>query len=231
MNIRYLIGTAVLVAAPHFAHAAGFDYKVRQDFFAGFSGDKVAFERAMKAAEAAIAESPNDSAEALAWHGAGLLSLSGPKFQQGDFAGGADLWTKAETEMDQAGKLDPKNPAVLIPRAAAWFAASRFTPPQMGTPVLMKAIADYETVYEVQKSYFDKLDIHMRSELLFGLADGNARLGESAKAREWFGKLAALGPKSGHLEQAEAFLKGDKYEVKGIGCAGCHSAGPSGGSK
>ena len=226
LNNRYIIAAALALSAPSFLCAAKFDDKVRNDFFAGFAGDRAAFDRGMKAAEEAIAESPHDAAEALAWHGAGLLSIAGPKFAQGDFANGMQIWTKANEEMRKAGQMEPRNLGVLIPRASAWFAASRATPPEMTGPVLAQAVADYETVYELQKPYFDKLDIHMRSELLFGLADGTARQGNSDKAREWFEKLAALGPKSGHLEQAELFLKGDKYVVKGVGCAGCHTGTP-----
>ena len=226
LNIKQIIAAALLLSAPSFLRAAKFDDKVRNDFFAGFAGNQAAFERAMKAAGEAIAESPGEAAEALAWHGGGLLFLSGPKFAQGDFANGMQMWTKANEEMTRAGELEPRNPGVLIPRAAAWFAASRNAPPEMGAPILAQAVADYETVYDLQKAYFDKLDIHMRSELLFGLADGTARKGEKVKAREWFEKLAALGPKSGHLEQAELFLKGESYTVNGIGCAGCHTGTP-----
>jgi tetratricopeptide (TPR) repeat protein len=223
LNIRYILGAAVLLAVPSFAPAAGFDYKVRNDFFAGFAGDKVAFDRAMKAAEQAISDSPGDAAEAMSWHGSGLLAMAGTKFAEGDVAGGMQLWAKAAQEMDKAGEMAPRNIGVLIPRAASWFVASRQAPPQLAEPILAKALADYETVYEIQKTYFDRLDVHMRSELLFGMADGYARQGNSAKARERFEQLAALGPKSGHLAQAELFLKGEKYTVKGIGCAGCHA--------
>ena len=229
LNIKHLVAAALLLAQPLFLRASKFDYKVRQDFFAGFAGNQEAFDRAMKNAELAIAESPSESAEALAWHGAGLLLLSGPKFAAGDIATGIQLWTKANDEMKKAGELEPKNPGVLIPRAASWFAASRQAPEEMGAPILAQALADYETVYELQKTYFDKLDIHMQSELLFGLADGYARKKDAAKAREYFEKLAALGPKSGHQEQAQLFLKGEQYAVKGVGCVGCHSGGPSAG--
>jgi tetratricopeptide (TPR) repeat protein len=159
----------------------------------------------------------------MSWHGAGQLLLSGRSFNQGDVARGAELWSNALNEMDEAGKREPDNPAILIPRAAAWFAASRNAPPEMGEPLLKKAIADYEHVYDLQKDYFDRLNIHMKSELLFGLADGWARAGDSAKAHSYFEKLAALGPDSGHKEQAEHYLAGERYEVKGIGCAGCHT--------
>ena len=71
LNNRYTIAAALALAAPSLLCAAKFDDKVRNDFFAGFAGDKAAFDRGMKAAEEAIAESPNDAAEALSWHGAG----------------------------------------------------------------------------------------------------------------------------------------------------------------
>ena len=206
---------AALAIAPLWA--AHFDDKVRGDFFAGFAGDNAAFERAMQNS------ATDPSAEAMAWHGGGLMVLSGQKFQQGDYAAGGDLWARGVAEMDKAGAMEPDNPAVLIPRAAVWFVASRQAPPDRGRPLIEKAVADYEHVYELQQAYFDKLDTHMRSELLFGLADGHARLGNADKARGYFEKLAAIGPASGHLEQAQLYLKGEKYAIQGLGCVGCHS--------
>lgn len=215
--IAAAFSVVVLSAAGHF------DDKVRNDFFAGLAGDQAALQRAMAASEDAIANDPHFAAEAKSWHGAGLLFMSGQKFQQGDTAAGADLWARANKEMDEAGQMEPDNPAVLIPRAAAWFAASRNTPPEMGAPILKKALADYEHVYQLQAPIFDRLGTHPRSELLFGLADGYARDGNAEKARFYFTKLAALGPQSGHQQQAELYLKGEKYTVTGIGCAGCHT--------
>jgi tetratricopeptide (TPR) repeat protein len=213
----------IAVAFGSFAQAAHFDDKIRGDFFAGFAGDKPSMERALAASEAAIAENPKGAAEAMAWHGGGLMILAGEKFRQGDYAAGGDLWSKAVAEMDKAGELEPDNPAILIPRAAVWFAASRRSPPDMGKPLLEKAIADYEHVYQMQTAYFDKLDIHMRSELLFGLADGYSRNGNPEKARLFFEKLVAVGSAGGHFEQAKLYLKGEKYTVEGAGCVGCHT--------
>jgi hypothetical protein len=76
----------------------------------------------------------------------------------------------------------------------------------------------------LQRAHFDRLGIHPRSELLFGLADGYSRAGDAEKARVYFEKLAALGSQSGHLEQAKLYLAGDKYTVRGVGCVGCHVA-------
>lgn len=219
--IAVVISAAALVTS---LSAARFDDKVRNDFFAGFAGDSAALERGMALSGQAVAADPNGSAEALAWHGSGLLFLSGRQFQRGDMPGGMEMWTKAMAEMDKAGEMEPDNVAVLIPRAASWFGASRNIPPEMAKPILAKALADYEHVYELQRTQFDTLGIHPRSELLFGLADGYFRAGDAVKARVYFEKLAALGAESGHLEQAKLFLAGEKYTVRGTGCVGCHVA-------
>jgi tetratricopeptide (TPR) repeat protein len=225
MLLNRVIQPSVMLLPVSALFGAGhFDDKVRDDFFAGLRGDRAALERAMAEAEAAIDNDPHFAAEAKAWHGTGLLFQSGQKFQQGDLAVAGQLWDQAIREMDEAGKSEPDNPAVLIPRAAAWFTASRTTPPEMGKPVLEKALADYEHVYDLQKGFFDRLDIHNRSELLFGLADGYARDDQPEKARAWFEKIVTLGPQGGHYEQARQYLNGEKYSVTGIGCAGCHTS-------
>ena len=210
------------LAIPALFGAQRLDFAVRNDFFAGFSGNQDAFERAMKASSEVIAASPDDCAEALAWHGSGLSLLAGRKFQAGDYEAGGGMWARGNAEMERAGKMAPDAIGVLIPRAAAWFAASRGMPKEQGTPLLKKAIADYEHVYELQKDIFDGLNIHNKSELLFGMADGYARLENAEKARLYFEKLAALGAGSGHLQQARSYLDSGKYTVTGVGCAGCH---------
>src|SRR5215467_9769056 len=60
-----------------------FDMKVRADFFSGFAGDRDAFNRAMKVCDETLAKNPKH-AEALVWHGSGLLFISGDDFRKGD---------------------------------------------------------------------------------------------------------------------------------------------------
>ena len=57
-----------------------FDYLVRGDFFAGMAGNQARFDKAMKVCEDALAKNP-DHAEALVWHGGGLIWRAGQAFQ------------------------------------------------------------------------------------------------------------------------------------------------------
>src|SRR5882757_11090190 len=101
-----------------------FDFKVREDMFAGMDGDTAAFERAMKLIADTLAADP-DHAQALVWRGDGRLFLAGQAFQRGAIAEGRALSDQGIADMMRAVKLAPDDLAVRIPRATglAPFAA------------------------------------------------------------------------------------------------------------
>jgi tetratricopeptide (TPR) repeat protein len=200
-----------------------FDDLVRGDFFAGVSGNKEALDRGMKKTEEILANEPNH-AEAKVWHGSGLMTRSGEAFQKGDFQNGMSLWQQALKEMEQAVQLDPTNVGVLIPRGAVLITASRFTPPEMGKPILEVGVADFEKVLKLQEAYFSSLGTHPRGELLTGIAEGWSRLGNQDKARQYFERIASELSGSVYEQKARAWLE-NKPEVKSpafFNCSGCH---------
>ena len=219
---RTLFTLAIALAASQDVWGAErFDHTVRNDFFSGFAGNTEALERAMKVCEVVLAENPR-LAEALVWHGAGLFFQSGIAFRGGDQAKGSEMIQRGLAEMDLAVEIAPDSIAVRIPRGSALLTASRRIPvPDLARQLLAKGVADYETVYEIQKSYLDKLGDHPRGELLFGIAEGQHRLGNEAKAREYFEKLLAAGKASGHEAAAKEWM--DTKTITGsVKCSGCH---------
>jgi tetratricopeptide (TPR) repeat protein len=219
------LGVALVSAVPGLraqTPPARFDQQVRTDFFTGFAGNAAHLQRAMEICERVLAENP-DHAEALVWHGSGLLYQSGQAFQAGDSARGGELWSRALGEMNRAVALDPDNVAVLIPRGAVLLQATRNSPPAVARPLLEQAVADYEKVLALQASYFATLGDHPKGELLFGLAEGSARLGRADKAREYFARLIADAPGSGQTVRAREFIeKGQLPPLNGMTCIGCH---------
>lgn len=201
-----------------------FDFLVREGFFAGFAGDQTALERGMKVCEDTLAKNPNH-AEALVWHGGGLLFIAGQAFQKGDIRKGVELWERGLKEMDRAVELEPSNVGVLIPRGASLLTASRFVQDKAaGRALLEKGVGDYEKVLELQKPYFARLSGHARGELLFGLAEGWARLGNSEKARAYFQRIVSECKDSGRQPQAAAWLeKGTLAGTDPMSCTGCHT--------
>lgn len=201
-----------------------FDYLVRGDFFAGYAGDQQALDRGMKLCEDTLAKNPNH-AEALVWHGGGLIFRAGQAFQKSDIKTGMELWDRGLKEMDRAAELGPNNVGVLIPRGASLLTASRFVQDKpTGRALLEKGVGDYEKVLEIQKPYFSKLTSHARSELLFGLAEGWWRLGNIEKARGYFQRIVNECRDSGRNPQAVAWLeKGTLSGTDAMSCSGCHT--------
>jgi tetratricopeptide (TPR) repeat protein len=205
--------------------AERFDHQVRNDYFAGFAGDKAALERAMQKTEAVLAAEPQH-AEAMVWHGGGLFYLSGQLFRQGDQAKGMELYGKGIGMMKQAVALAPKNIGVRIPRGAILMSAARQMPPQMAESLREDALNDYLTVYEMQKSSLDQLGTHPRGELLLGIADSYSRKGDAAKAEEFFTMLREKLPENSPYARSAAkwFETKQVLPTAQAGCFGCHTA-------
>ena len=200
-----------------------FDMLVREDFFAGMSGDSARFEKAMKVTEETLSKDPNH-AEAKVWHGSGVLFRAGQAFQKGDFQQGMKAWDQGLAEMEQAVNSAPSNIAVLIPRGASLIAMSRFTPPEFAKPILQTAVADYEKVLKIQEPTFAQMSAHSKGELLLGLADGWNRLGNAEKAKQYFTRMQSELPGSVYERKAQAWLE-NRPESKSpefFNCSGCH---------
>lgn len=202
--------------------AQRFDYLVRADFFAGIAGNEARLKKAMDLCETTLGENPKH-AEALVWHGAGILFQSGRAFQAGDFGKGGTLWERGLKEMNDAVALEPNNVGVLIPRGATLLMATRNLQPAQARPLIESALRDYERVLTAQTPIFDSMGDHAKGELLFGLADGYHRLGEHARARTYFERLIKDAPTSGQAPKAKEWLATGKVPAStGAGCVGCH---------
>ncbi len=199
-----------------------FDYVVRADFFSGAAGDDARLLKVLETCEQALEKNPNH-AEARVWHGAALLVRAGQAFQKGDMSTGGPLFDRGIKEMNDALALAPNNPGVLIPRGAVLFEATRNMSPQMAKPLLQSAVENYQRALEIQAPTFAALGDHAKGELLFGLAEGWSRLGETEKARRYFERVISDAPSSGQTPKARAWIEtGSIPKTSGMQCVGCH---------
>jgi len=212
----------LVVALAHAQQPRRFDYQVRADFFAGVAGDEARLAKVVELCERTLAENPKH-AEALVWHGASVFVRAGQAFQKGDMAVGGQLFDRALKEMNDAVALAPDNPGVLIPRSAVLFEGTRGMPPEIARPLLESAVAGYEHVLDLQAGYWSTLGDHAKGELLFGLAEGSARLGRLDQARAYFQRLITDAPSSGQTPKAKQWIEsGTIPKSNGTSCVGCH---------
>ena len=194
---------------------------VRQDFFDGMRGDAAALDRAQKLCEDTLAKNPNH-AEALVWHGGILAARSSQAFRKGDRDTGLQLYTKGTGEMDRAVSLAPQSPAVRIPRGAVYLVMAHYVPEPEHTKLLERGVADYETTLSAQAAYFTTLSLHAREQLLYGLTDGYAMLGETDKARATYERMQHDAAGSELLPRAAERAAG--HTVAGdTPCEQCHA--------
>jgi tetratricopeptide (TPR) repeat protein len=221
--LTWLVTAAVTVAAQDApAGSQRFDYLVRADFFAGAAGDEARLQKVIEFCERTLAENPQ-RAEAMVWHGAAILVRAGSAFQRGDTTAGQPLFERGVGEMNDAVTIAPSNPGVLIPRGAVLFEATRRMPAEIARPLVRSAVANYERALEVQAPIFATLGDHAKGELLFGLAEGYSRLGDTAKARQYFERLIADAPTSGQTAKAREWMtSGVVPATNGMSCVGCH---------
>lgn len=199
-----------------------FDMKVRVDFFAGFAGNGEALARGMKACEEELARNPK-SAQALVWHGGGLLFHAGAAFRGDDQAKGIDLWTSGLKEMQTAVDMEPDSVPVRIARGAVLLTSSRYVPATMAKPLIVDGVADYRRTYELQAPSFAMLDVHSRGELLFGIAEGYSRLGDGDKARAYFEQIRKDLPGTPYAKRADLWMEKGSIPADQTRCVGCHT--------
>ena len=203
--------------------AVRFDFKVREDMFAGMDGDAESFDRAMKTIADTLAADP-DHAQALVWRGDGRLFLAGQAFQRGAIAEGRKLSDEGIADMMRAVKIAPDDLGVRIPRATGLAPfANGIRPYDSAAADRLTRIAleDFEFALKANAPRWEKLDEHDRGELLGALAENWLRLGDSAKARPYLDRMTAELPGTPYAANA-ALRRTDATAKKPLTCLGCH---------
>ncbi|HTS76151.1 MAG TPA: hypothetical protein VMG40_08105 [Bryobacteraceae bacterium] len=199
-----------------------FDFKVRNFFFAGLAGDRASLDKGMKICDGILSNDPKQP-EALVWHGTGLMTESREAFEKGDQKSGGELWQRGVDEMDQAAELAPDDLGVRIVRGAVLLTASQYVPQEAARPLIEKGLTDYEKAYSVQGPDLSHLGTHERGELMIGLADGYARLGQRDKAEQWFERIQKDLPETPYAKSATTWLLTRNLAPREAGCLSCHT--------
>ncbi len=200
-----------------------FDFQVRNYFFAGLAGDRASLDKGMKICENILASDPKQP-EALVWHGTGLVTESRQAFEKGDQKTGGELWQRGLDEMDQAAELAPNDLGVRIVRGAVLLVASQYLPQEAAHPLIEKGVSDYEKAYSVQGPDLSQLGTHKSGELMIGLADGYARLGQTDKAEQWFERIQKDLPETPYAKSATTWLLTKNLAPRDAGCQSCHTS-------
>lgn len=216
------IAAVIILAAGTLLSQDRFDFKVRNYFFAGMAGDAASLQKGMQICEQILAKDPKQP-EALVWHGTGLISQSRQAFDKGDQQNGEVLWQRGLDEMDQAEAMAPNDLGVRIVRGAVLLVASQYLPSEAAHPLIEKGLSDYEKAYSVQGPDLTRLGTHKSGELMIGMADAYARLGQQEKAQQWFERIQKELPNTPYANSASTWLETKTLAPRKAGCLSCHT--------
>lgn len=202
---------------------------VREDIFAGFmTNDMVRFEAGMRKLDDLIAVNP-DVPNVIAWRAGTKLFLSVRAYEAGRKEQFEKTYETAVADLARARKLSADSPnelsAVLAITGGVFTVFSDRLPEKLRKEGWTKVAENYAALRDVQKPFFDKLPLHMRGEVLSGLAQAAQRLG-SPDADSLLGEVITTLPDSVYATRAKVWRDKPELAAKSsIACLTCHDAG------
>lgn len=200
---------------------------VREDIFAGFlQNDATRMARGEKNIELLMEQRPESKAELLAWKGGATLYHAVRAFEakrQDEFK---QKYQLALDTFEQAHKLQPGNPGVAAVEGGSNALFADQLPKELQAAAWERAYTSYKLLWKMQGAMADKLPVHLKGEMLGGLAQSAIRTGRTEEANQYLDKILAVLPGSPYEPIAKQWKANPKSaEGSSITCMTCHDGG------
>jgi tetratricopeptide (TPR) repeat protein len=200
---------------------------VREDTFGGFIEDDMArFERGVQKTQQYLDENATN-ADAANWMAASRVYRAVQAFERGDAAAGDRIMQDALTAMDAAVAQAPNSLGIRATAGGtlAYF-ASRL-PERHYKAALQKAREHYAALYAAQAPALAQFPLHIKGELLAGVAETEFRVGDRDKALTFLNKIVTEMPDTAYGQKAAAWLKSPERVDRDarLVCQSCHEPG------
>lgn len=200
---------------------------VREDIFAGFLTDNMdRLVRGEKNIQALLEKRPSAKAELLAWQGGATLYRAvrahennrGEEFQQ--------KYQQALGLFSQALQLGPNNSGVAAVIGGSYVIFGDRLPKENRAAAWSQTYDSYQVLWKQQGPVVDKLPVHLRGELLGGLAQAALRTGRTEEAAQHLDKILAVLSNTPYEPIAKKWKADPKSAANtSITCMSCHESG------
>ena len=200
---------------------------VREDIFAGFlAGDMERFSRGERNIQTLLEKRPTAKPDLLAWKGLAALYRAvlahennrGDEFQS-NYRAALDLFS-------QARQLGPENAGVAAVTGGTYVLFGDRLPKENRAAAWLEAYDSYQILWKQQAPIVDKLPVHIRGELLGGLAQSAQRSGRTQEAAQYIDKILELMRDTPYERVARKWKKNPETAAgSSITCLSCHESG------
>jgi tetratricopeptide (TPR) repeat protein len=200
---------------------------VREDIFAGFrQGDMDRLARGEKRIELLLEQRPAETPALLAWKASALLYRAVRAHEASRREEFNEKYSQAIELLARAKRLGPDDLGATATTAGVYaFLADRL-PETLRGAAWSTAYESFQTLWKRQARDIEKLPLHMRGELLGGLAESAQRTGRTQEVAEYLDKILAVAPDTAYAEAAQRWKKDPKAATATrLTCLSCHAGG------
>ncbi len=198
---------------------------VREDIFAGFlSDDMDRFTRGEKNIDLLMEKRPAAKAELLAWKGGATLYRAVRAYENNRKDEFQKHYQHALDLFSEARQLDKHEGGVDAVMGGSYIVFADRLPKENRAAAWAQAYASYKELWKLQSAFVDKLPVHLRGELLGGLAQSAQRTGRSEEAGQYLDKILEV-LRGTPYEPAAKELKKNPAADTSITCMTCHDGG------
>jgi tetratricopeptide (TPR) repeat protein len=200
---------------------------VREDIFAGFlSNNAERFARGEKNLQLLLEKRPDAKPELLAWQGGAALYKAVLDYENKRSDEFQQKYQQALDLFSQAQKLGPQNGGVFAVMGGSYAVFADRLPKDKQAAAWAQAYDAYQLLWKAQGASVDRLPVHMRGELLGGLAQSAQRTGHAEEVQKHLDKILAVLPGTPYEPVAKQWKADPKSAANSsITCLTCHDGG------
>jgi tetratricopeptide (TPR) repeat protein len=200
---------------------------VREDIFAGFlTDDMERFARGEKNIQLLIEKRPGAKADLLAWKGGATLYRAVRAHENKRSDEFQKYYREALDLFSQARQLQPEGDGVAAVTGGSLVVFADRLPKENRAAAWSQAYDAYQTLWKHQAPIVERLPVHIRGELLGGLAQSALRTGRTEEATQYLDKILTLLRDTPYEPIAKQWKANPKAAAdNSITCMTCHDGG------
>ena len=200
---------------------------LREDVFAGIlEKDMDRLARGEKNIETLLAQRPKDKAPLLVWKGGVVLYRAVLALEAGRHKEFEEKYKSAVELLAEGKKLGPKDFGVTAATAGIYSIFADRLPEKLRGPAWATAYDSYQLLWKNQERFAQTLSLHLKGELLGGLAESAQRTGHQKELDEYLDKILKVAPNSAYAKVARQWKDDPTAATRTrITCLSCHAAG------